>query len=314
MAQKVLQRSRRPMTPRDILRQAYRDEVVPARLYGATQHKTLQARLSEEILHFRERSLFFRTAPGRFFLREFLDDKSIAEDFRKPIVARRRARELRRKDVLTLPADKRGDGQVVFEPVEHGRLFTAIEQGSFAYTTDIAHRRADEMVVWSFVVVQRKSEILTYRQGRYREDRDSFLQRRCAGFYAPVARSDVGLFDQNDLGLVASGLRILAMDLNLIGGSAWSEMAEYARLVGFVVAQTPTGARDLLGIVRIDCPDWFEPATQRLAINELMWHDLHAPVNHINDFDPWSQEVLQQARQWAEDPKFLNEASYSRNY
>jgi hypothetical protein len=52
IAQKVLERARRPLTPREILREAYRSDLVPYHLHGATQHKTLQARLSEHILEF----------------------------------------------------------------------------------------------------------------------------------------------------------------------------------------------------------------------------------------------------------------------
>jgi HB1, ASXL, restriction endonuclease HTH domain len=96
----VLRTARQPLSPREILRRAYAGGSAPARLYGKTQHKTLQARLSEDILTMRERSAFFRTAPGRFFLREFLADQTIPEQFRQPIVARRRKRQLPYRNAL----------------------------------------------------------------------------------------------------------------------------------------------------------------------------------------------------------------------
>jgi hypothetical protein len=83
-----------PLPPREILRRGMSSGFVPSSLYGRTQHKTLQARLSEDILLRRERSAFFRTKPGYSFLREFLTDPTLPAEFRTPIVARRRRREL----------------------------------------------------------------------------------------------------------------------------------------------------------------------------------------------------------------------------
>ena len=59
-----------------------------------TQHKTLQARLSEEILHGGKQSRFIRTDPGRFFLRAFLQDTSVPREYRSEMKARRRKRDL----------------------------------------------------------------------------------------------------------------------------------------------------------------------------------------------------------------------------
>ena len=72
VAQSVLRSTRRPMSARAILDVAYAAGIIPAHLYGKTQQKTLQARLSEDILHHREVSAFYRTEPGQFFLAELL--------------------------------------------------------------------------------------------------------------------------------------------------------------------------------------------------------------------------------------------------
>jgi HB1, ASXL, restriction endonuclease HTH domain len=89
-----LAEARTPLPPREILRRGLSSGIVPNSLHGKTQHKTLQARLSEDILLRHERSVFFRTKPGYFFLREFLTDARIPAEYRTPIVARRRRREL----------------------------------------------------------------------------------------------------------------------------------------------------------------------------------------------------------------------------
>ena len=58
--------------------------MVPLHLHRRTQHKRLGARIGEDIVAKRDKSAFFRVAPGRFFLREFLTDESIAEGYRQP--------------------------------------------------------------------------------------------------------------------------------------------------------------------------------------------------------------------------------------
>jgi hypothetical protein len=93
------------MTAREILKRGLALGKVPERLYGKTQHKTLQARISEDILLRRERSTFFRTKPGVFFLRQFITDTSIPEKYRVPIIARRRQRELAVRQALAFDFD-----------------------------------------------------------------------------------------------------------------------------------------------------------------------------------------------------------------
>ncbi len=307
IAQNVLERARRPLTPREILREAYRFDLVPYHLHGATQHKTLQARLSEHIVEFRDNGLFFRTAPGRFFLRAFLHDESIPAEFRTPIVARRRVRELRRKEVLTVRKEALPPQLQEGAPLPAELLYTPLLNESFHYTSNLSLRSEDEVAVWSFVVVVRDTEVLTYRQGRYREDRDSFHQRRSIGFYAPVIRSDRGLFDQLDHGLVAGGLETLAIDLDLAADPSWQDLTRDAKLQGMIYVAADQRL-DLLGIVRLNFPKWFEPLTRRLAINDLAWQDLAVPTNHVEDYDPWSQAVLHQAQRWARESGRSREA------
>ena len=90
------------MTAKGILDAAYKAGIVPEHLHGTTQHKTLQARLSEDILHRRSTSQFFRTEPGYFFLTELISDTEIPDKYKEPFPARRRTRDLRKDPILTL--------------------------------------------------------------------------------------------------------------------------------------------------------------------------------------------------------------------
>lgn len=292
IAEAVLRNARAPMTAREILKRGLATGNVPARLYGKTQHKTLQARISEDILLRRERSAFFRTKPGVFFLRQFITDTSIPEKYRVPIIARRRQRELAVREALAL--DSKTVQKLCASDclISSREVLSLLKARKFHYAASTKQKDPSEVIVWAFMMVLRNNLVLTYRHGRYREDRDAFLQKRSLGFFSPVVQDDLSLFDQTDHGIVASGMRALNVDLNL---NAEFELADSAKLEGFVCTHEDKGSRNLLALVYFDCPDWFEPLTRRLAINDLRWHDLSTPINYVEDFDPWSQLVLDHA-------------------
>lgn len=304
LAETVLRTTRAPMTAREMLKRGLSIGIVPERLHGRTQHKTLQARISEDILLRRDRSLFFRTKPGVFFLRQFITDTAIPEKYRVPIIARRRQRELAVRQALAF------DGETVNrlcsndQPIASRQILSLLQAQKFHYARSTSERQPNEVVVWAFMLVLKNNLVLTYRHGRYREDRDAFLKKRSLGFFSPVVQDDLGLFDQADHGIVASGMRALNVDLNL---NAEFELADAARLDGFVCTHEDKGGKNLLAVVYFDCPKWFEPLTRRLAINDLQWHDLRSPVNHIEDFDPWSQLVIDHAQRTLRKAQTLHE-------
>jgi hypothetical protein len=290
IASRVLRDARMPLPPREILRRGLSSGIVPSSLYGKTQHKTLQARLSEDILSRRERSAFFRTKPGFFFLREFLTDSTIPAEFRTPIVARRRRRELAYPEALAF--DRRSAAQFCQGSiVDTSEVLALLNARRYHYAENSRTRAPDDVLIWSFVLVLRSNLVLTYRHGRYREDRDNFLQKRSVGFFCPVVHDDLTLFDQADHGIVASGVRALTLDLNLTPDP---KLARAANLRAFICADDKPS--NLLGLITFQAPEWLEPFTRRLAINDLAWHDLHLQINHYEDFDPWSRLILENIR------------------
>jgi hypothetical protein len=298
------------MSARAILSEAYRADIVPTSLYGKTQHKTLQARLSEDIVAYRERSHFFRTAPGRFFLNEFLDDAAIPEEFRQPIPTRRRFRELMRGPALAVEAvalRKVGEVHRLMDP----RTVFALFGRNCVHYDDPKKSDANSIFIRSFVCVYRRNEILTYRLGRYRDDRDTFMSRRSIGFSTLVHVDENTLFNMDDLGIVESGIRATKVDLDIPILPYEGESGELdACLTQFVWATEPSGVNDLLAIVTLRCPDWFEPMKRRLALNDLRWLDITTKINDLDDFDPWSKCVLQ-ANQAANRSLWETSSAYS---
>jgi hypothetical protein len=239
-------------------------------------------------LFLRERSAFFRTKPGYFFLREFLTDPTVPAEFRTPIVARRRRRELAYPQALAF--SKENTKELCQTPLLNPtRVLNLLHDRQYHYAESSQARAAEDVLVWSFVLVLRSNLLLTYRHGRYREERDSFLLKRSAGFFCPVVHDDLTLFDQTDHGIVESGVRALTVDLNL---AADSQLARRAELKAFLCA-SHDDPPNLLGLIAFQAPEYFEPLTRRLAINDLAWHDTRVQLNHYEDFDPWSQLILE---------------------
>ena len=272
--------------------------VAPPHLRGKTQHKTLGARLSEDILLRRTTSKFYRTAPGRFLLTELLNDSTIPDDLRKPIIARRRKRALPAHHILALDERELSKTRNA-DTISIKEISDLFKNGKFHYSLDIRNRLPSEIFIWSFSIVIRDSKILSYRQGVFREDRDTFHQKRTVGFYSPVMHDDLSLFDQMDNGILYSGVKTLIYDLDLYQAELTDMVARSSELKLFVRPDGDLKSNDLLAIVEFSCPDWLDPTSSRLAINDMEWMDLNNIPNHENDFDPWSWAILSKVRELA---------------
>lgn len=292
IARQILLEIRRPLGAKAILAAAYQRGFVPRHLFGKTQHKTLQARLSEDILERRDRSEFFRPEPGKFFLRQLLTDTSIPEEFRRPIATRRRARDLRRGNALAIDVNVLKRVARLDEAIEPSTLLNLLKYDCFRYDNP-NDRDPRSVFLWSFVCIQRSDQTLTYRVGRYRENRDAFLCRRSIGFSTLVYQEECNLFNYQDCGIIDSGVRATKIDLDIPAVElSLNEERRRANLISFIWTSQTTNVSDLLAIVSFECPHWFEPVKRRLALNDLAWLDTRIPVNNIDDFDPWSRSVL----------------------
>ncbi|SMC47541.1 HTH domain-containing protein [Primorskyibacter flagellatus] len=294
IAQTGLRSARRPMGAKAILDVAYKAGVVPNHLYGKTQQKTLQARLSEEILHHRETSPFYRTEPGQFFLTEFLDADDIPEEWKKPFPARRRTRDLTRDNTLAVKEAflarwrrSRGDANAFFQAAE------AEDAIAYMHPKDLKGR--GYCSTWTFAMVVKDDMTLAYRVGRYRDDRDHFAKRRSIGFPGPLTVEDVTLFSRDHLGAEDSAAEVLMQDLDLSYTSFHGPGKRRPEIERVMVVEADK-ALDVVIVLKWNCPKWFEPTTRRMSLNEPHWLSTSIPHNDLDDFEPWSSMIL---AEWA---------------
>lgn len=294
IAEQVLVAVREPLTPRQILAWAYARHLVPHHLHGKTQHKTIQARISEDILSKRDESAFFRPKPGQFFLRRFIQDTSLPEEFRTPIAARRRTRDLLASPALAISSDiLRGalDGR---EIVDAPTLYDSAPFDAWTYV-DPKNVPDDAVLVWSAAVVVRGKSVLSYRTGRYRDDRDTFANKQTISFVSLVSDSALSLFSPDDLGIQESALRAAVTDLDIpLRTTEEDSLQIESKLKFFAKGQDFSFEKAIVAMVLIYCPQWFEPVRRRLSLNDLRWIDLRSLPNNIEDYDPWSQVLWRQ--------------------
>lgn len=279
------------MTPRAIMKAAFGGEIVPPHLFGKAQHKTLQARLSEEILRKGLESRFFRTDPGYFFLSEMRSDPSIPNEFKDPFHARRRTRDLQKTCALAVDGSfARGMAK---SAMRNWRSFLQLAEKERALRHADSRSKASGLVfVWAFSVVRRGDQILCYNVGKYRDDRSAFTNRKSIGFAELVGFENDSLF-VDDSGITDCGLNAVLTDLDL-SRSAFRDKSELFRPSILRVDISGDGESEaaILFIMEWQCPHWFEPTARRLSLNDVRWIDgTHMP-NDIDEFEPWSATAI----------------------
>ena len=290
IAQRVLRASRRPMTAAGILDAAYGAAIVPKHLFGKTQVKTLQARLSEDVLRSRS-SAFFRTEPGFFFLNEMVSDPTIPKRYKEKFESRRRTRDLHVAPFLAV--DESYVATCGKNLMSDWTTFVRTAECCDAIQYLQSEREGDNtLVVWTFSVVRRGTEVLSYRTGRYRSDADAFANKRTIGFPGVVSFFDCTLFSEGDYGARENAMSAIVSDLDISAVAIHGE-----KLPDPEPRLTIRVSRDdqkdvLLVVMEWPCPSWFEPTTRRLSLNDPCWIDMRT-YNHLDDFEPWTKATIE---------------------
>jgi hypothetical protein len=291
IARIVLRARRRPMGAKSILDAAEKAGVLSEHLHGKTQQKTLQARLSEDILKGREASLFYRTEPGQFALKEFLDDPAFPTKWKTEFSARRRTRDLKRPTSLAIrQATAASLENISISMNEFSERL--IEPGAVATMHPKEMNKRGYCAMWTFSVVRKRDEVLAYRIGRYRDDRDIFANKRSIGFPGALAADDVSLFSTDELGVKECCIAVLQQDLDLSLSTFERSKEQVPKIECVTALADGDGKLDLIIVLLWESPDWFEPTTKRLSLNDPGWLQTCARPNDMDDFEPWSAQIL----------------------
>ncbi|WP_339709812.1 winged helix-turn-helix domain-containing protein [uncultured Sphingosinicella sp.] len=291
MARSVLQSARQPLSARQILRTAMQMQLVPRDLYGRTQHKTLQARLATDILKHRSKSEFFRTGPGRFFLRALQSDDRLPERYRQEYHAPLRAAQLGRFDVVAFPRiDLAKLAAKLISPFAVAKLHELPWRFARLYSL----RRDPKLVPFRFLLLLVAEDRIFLDNQRPTTEEGDLHIRSVMGIEGVVKRDDLLLFSPDSFGLMDAAARTLLEHFELPhhvralieDDTRWSDPLA-------VIDEESEGRRaDLAVYMRFQCSGIAEITEAVEARASTGWLELPITLNNLERFDKWSLRLI----------------------
>ena len=289
IAAKVLREARQPLSAPDILKAAYRLQIVPPNLYGKTQYKTLHARLAEDILRHRSKSIFIRIGPGRFFLRSLLSDRSISPRYKREYIAPLRADQLQHFDVLCVEKTT-----LELAQKDHGTVFSFEHLQPFIaqYKTLSKVRRKGELFFIRIFVIVQAEDCFLLRRG-WSSSGDCISDETSVGLLGYVKREDKTLFSQDPYGIREAASRTLSEQLHW-PSDALGRMCTYNdRSIYFIVdIDNQEFGRSAAIVVTVKCLPEVKERDYQLNSDSFQWYPLTARINNEDQFERWSKYVL----------------------
>ncbi len=289
IARTVLRSSRQPLSARQILKIAHQLQLVPRDLYGRTQQKTLHARLASNILSFRSKSEFYRTEPGRFFLRSFLSDNRIPSKYRREYQASPRAAQLGRFDVIAFP--RTALAQLAFR-VTSPFPATLLTDLPWRFMRLFGLQGAVDHVPFRFRLLLLSEAGYFVDDQKPTESRD-LARRLVVGIPGIVKKSDRSLFSVDGFGLVEAATRTLLEQFESSSAviNALEDVSRWSEVTALVDDGDSTVA-DLIVFIGFDCSDLTEITEAVDASATRGWLAFNSRPNDLSRFDKWSARLI----------------------
>lgn len=299
VAETVLRKHKRPLTARELVDYGLEDELFPAIGLSHTPQKSMQARLSIDILN-NDHSPFIRTGRGRFFLRELLTSHG-ADDQKglKIYQAERRTPTPSTEMVLCVP-------KAVYE-----RFLNYQGVGNIGKSNPIESLLDDELVymprseaetndaykqVITYTVIQYQSKILSFRRGLYNRAARFLRGAQCVGFGGHVTEDDRDLFSFSDLGIRQNAAREISEELMLPVVQRPQIDPSALEFLGVLNDDSSdVGIRHMAVVLRYWVDDWSQwrsVSKGEASINRIRWLDTSNETINLSEFEYWSQLVI----------------------
>jgi predicted NUDIX family phosphoesterase/dephospho-CoA kinase len=298
VAETVLRKHKRPLNARALVNYGLEDGLFPATGLSYTPQKSMQARLSIEILN-NDASIFVRTSRGRFFLRDLMPSSlDGALSTLKVYTAERHVPRPSTEMVLCVPRQVY-DGFLNFQGIGHISERNPIEQltdEQIAFTRRaIAETDDSSKQVITYTVIQHQSRILSFRRGLYNRAANFLRGAHCVGFGGHVNENDRDLFSLSDLGIRQNAAREIAEELMLPRGRPQIDPESFEFLGILNDDSSDVGVRHMAVVLRYWIDDWsqWRSVTKgEASINKLRWLDTVGETINLSEFEYWSQLVI----------------------
>jgi predicted NUDIX family phosphoesterase len=298
LAVAVLRKKRWPLTARQILSHAAQAGIMPVHLTGRTQHKTLNARISE---HIREHAdpnkpaLIYRVAPATYFLTEFQNSLDTPARYRIPYRGFLRYKQVRLEHVLVCSIVALNDHHLTgFAPFA-AELFSPTLAKEFRFMErKQANKRQDVKQFISYNLVYRDNLMLTYRRGRFTTVSNELKGSRSIGFGGHLNETDFDLFSDLRGAMTNGAAREMYEELGVDDISSQENGGHTNfQLLGLINIDETVDARKNVAIVSVYRPRADTELRKReMSINGVAWLDMRSEIDY-EQFEPWSRLLLQ---------------------
>ena len=291
IARAVLKSSGQPLSARQILKTAHQMQLIPRDLYGRTQHKTLQARLATDILKHRSKSLFYRTGPGRFFLRSFQFDRSIPQRYWKEYQAPLRAAQLGRFDVVAFFRSPLAEiACKTRSPFPASRLLALPWRFVRLYNV----QRDDQFVPFRFLLLLTADGRLFLDNFRPVMTEGDLHDRSTIGIEGFVKRGDLSLFSSDEVGLLDAAARTILerFDLPRYVLPILEDASRWSQAHAVVDVDKDQAGADLVVYLSFRCAGINEIIKVIDARPTAEWASVPVTFNDVERFDKWSLRLI----------------------
>ncbi|MVT56054.1 hypothetical protein GPL17_37465 [Bradyrhizobium yuanmingense] len=320
VAEIVLSKSRVPLSASEIVDRGIEHGLFGDHAMGRTPQKSMQARLSTDILHRKTDSQFVRTGRGRFTLRASLgsvgEPGNTTGEVQSEYVAERRVLRTPREEVLCVPETAFRD-VLTFQGIDTdtppilGQLLS--EKTTIYLGRAEAEINNDAKQFITYVLVQCGQRLLFFKRSYLSRAAEFLRGSKCIGFGGHVSAADLDMLSRADFGLSACGRRELAEELFLpdrprkkrkvsieasLTDKATIDLFQSAPLECLGVLNddsSEVGRRHVAVVYRAWLPDWNTAKKLQKgdsSIKGLGWIDLSKDKVDITDFEYWSQLCL----------------------
>lgn len=306
-AEQIIREQNRPMRVQDIIAQAQESGFFSDEMFSRTPQKSMQARLSMEIVNNGDNSTFVRTGKGVFFLRDLLTKGSATQvgdgslalkptGELKPYLTKPRRPRQTKENVLVIPGA--ACRQILdFQGLKQGTELH-FERLIHSEVKHIARTTAEETEefkqVITYVLVTHKKHVLSFRRGRFNRAAQFLRGSLCIGFGGHVTDEDYSLFSGEDFGIRENAVRELTEEVKVEGLDP-AIQAERLSFLGLINDNsTSLGRKHLAVVYQYEVPEdawdkWQEVSKHELSINELRWINTETESINLVEFEYWSQ-------------------------
>ncbi len=288
-AETVIRQAGRPLSARELVDQAIADRLLPNATWAKTPQKSMQARLSMHILKHGVTSTFVRTSPGRFNLREFLQESAGSQSVR-PF-----DRVLARERVLCIPREDYED-LLTFQGIADDAASLLQNLGIEGRTMYLPRAEAENdpehKQVVTYTLVQYQNFVLSFQRGQFSRVASFLKGARSIGFGGHVTEGDANIFGYTDRGIRACAARELEEELQRPLSRLRIDENDLEVLGILNDDSSDVGRKHVAVVMRYWVDDWQRWRTVRegeTSVRKLEWTNFVSGDIDLNEFEYWSQ-------------------------